>query len=68
MLWMWGKGTQKVGVSKDEREKEGESGTTVEGMEESKGTLWGEGTSFKRSSHEHGRVDDVVESSDFCRV
>ena len=38
VFWMWEEGTQKVGVFKNERKKEGESSTTKRGVRESKET------------------------------
>jgi len=52
--------TQEVGVF--EEEKRGRGGTTTKGMEEGEGTLWGKGTAPKRSSNEHGGVDNKIGS------
>ena len=38
MFWMWGRGTQEVGVSKEKEKKERRSSTTVRSMGEGKET------------------------------
>jgi len=58
-----------VGVSKSKRKKKKKgSDTIVRSVEESKGTLWSEGTASKRSSDEYGGVDNTRRSGDLCRV
>ena len=49
-----------MGVSKNEGGKEEGGGTTTRSMGESEEALWGKGITPKRSSDEHGRMDDEM--------
>ena len=53
-----------MGVSKNKREKKRGGGTTARSMGEGENTLWGKGTAPKRSSDEHGGMDNKIEGSD----
>jgi len=68
MFQVWGERTQEVGVSKDEREKKRRGGTTMRSMEEGENTLWGKETASKRSSDEHGEMNNKMGGSDPCGV
>ena len=68
MFWIWGKGTQEVGVSKNEREKERGSSTTMQIVKESERALWSEGAASKGSSNMYGRVDNTQKSCNTCGV
>ena len=68
MFQMWGEGTQEVGVSKDEREKERGNGTTTRSVGESEGAQWSEGVAPKGSSNVYGGVDDTQRNGDLCRM
>jgi len=52
-----------VGVSQEKQEKEKRGSSPVKCVEENKTTLWGEGTTSKKSSHEHERVYNVMGGS-----
>ena len=66
MFWMWEEGTQKVGVFKNERKKEGESSTTKRGVRESKETQQSKRATPKGSSNVHGGVDNIQRGSYLC--
>jgi len=68
MFQVWGERTQEVGVSKDEREKKRRGSTTMRSMEEGENTLWGKETASKRSSDEHGEMNNKMGGSDPCGV
>jgi len=69
MLQVWGGRAQEVGVSKDKEEKKRKgSGPATKSVGESKRTLWCKRTVSKRSSDEHGGVDNEIGGSYSCRV
>ena len=69
VFWMWGRKTQKMGVSKEEeRRKERGNGATAQSMGEGEGAQWSEGAAPKGSSNVHRGMDYIQRSSDICGV
>ena len=66
---VWRGRTQEVEMSKERRkEKRGRSSTTVGSVKEGEEVLWGKGTASKRSSNEHGGVDNEMGGGYLCGV
>jgi len=68
MLQVWERKTQEVGVSKEEREKERRGGTSAKDIGEDKVALWNKEAVSKRSSHEHGWIDNMVGGCNPSRI
>ena len=50
-------------MSQGKQKKERKGGSSVKCVGENKITLWGKGITSERSSHEHGRVNNVMGGS-----